>query len=86
MCLLYINKKENKQSIKKLLILICAYLLIGIIQWIEYNNISIRCFREIPLLMISGFYVMDKLGERFKYAYMNIMCVIACVSLFFMLL
>lgn len=83
MCLLYINKKENKQSIKKLLILICAYLLIGIIQWIEYNNISIRCFREIPLLMISGFYVMDKLGERFKYAYMNIMCVIACVSLFF---
>lgn len=83
MCVLYLYKKRNKQSIKKLLILICAYMLIGIIQWIEYDNISIRCFREIPLLMISGFYVMDKLGERFKYAYMNIMYVIACVSLFF---
>lgn len=83
MCVLYLYKKRNKQSIKKLLILICAYMLIGIIQWIEYDNISIRCFREIPLLMISGFYVMDKLGERFKYAYMDIMYVIACVSLFF---
>lgn len=83
MCIIYAIHKKNRQSIKKLLILICAYWIIGIAHSLVYNNLSIKCFREIPLLMLSGFYVMDKLGERFKYAYMNIMYLIAYTSLFF---
>lgn len=83
MCIIYVIHKRNRQSIKKLFILIFAYWIIGITHWLIYDNLSIRCFREIPLLMLSGFYVMDKLGERFKYAYMNIMYLIAYISLFF---
>lgn len=83
MCIIYIIHKKNGQDINKLIILIFAYWVIGIAHWLEYDYLSIRCFREIPLLMLSGFYVMDKLGERFKYAYMNIMYIIAYISLFF---
>ena len=83
MCLLYLANKRKRQSITPLIILIISYWIIGIIHWNVYNYISSRCFWVIPLLMISGFYIMDKLGERFKYAYMNIMTVLAAISLIF---
>lgn len=83
MFLLYIVKKRNRQSIKPLLLLVSGYWIIGLVHWIEYNYFSSRCFVVIPMLMMSGYYVMDRLGEKFKYAYMNIMTAIAAISLFF---
>lgn len=83
MGILYLVKKKNRQSIYPLISLILAYIVIGIIQKVIYNNYSSRLFIDVPLLMLSGFYIMDKLGCRFRYAYMNVMTIIAGISIIF---
>lgn len=83
MCIIYLVKRKNNQEIKPLLTLIIGYWIIGIMHYIEYKYYSSKCIIDRPLLMLTGFYVIDKLNYRFKYAYMNIMTVIAGISLLF---
>lgn len=81
--IIYIAQKKNKQSLYPLYFIILAYLLVGYLHIERYNYYSERTFIKIPLLILSGFYVCDKLGDRFKYAYMDIMTIIALISLIF---
>lgn len=81
--LIYIIQRKNKQSLKTLIIILLAYLLVGFLQLEKYKYYSERTFINIPLLLLSGFYVCDRLGEKFRYAYMNIMTVIAFISIIF---
>lgn len=79
----YFLQRKNKQPLFPLTVLIICYIVIGIAQLKVFGYYSSRPFITIPILMLAGFYVVDKLAERFKYAYMNIMTILSIFSLIF---
>ena len=81
--ILYFLRKKKRQSLFPLIVLIICYIIIGIAHQKLFNYYSSRPFITIPILMLAGFYVVDKLAERFKYAYMNIMTILSIFSLIF---
>lgn len=84
--IIYFIKKRQKQNTRFLIISILSYLIIGVIHYYIFNYVSTRCFIEIPLLIFSGYYVMDRLGYKFKYVYLNLMTIFSAISLFFFIL
>ena len=83
MGVIYFLQGKNKQPLFPLIVLIICYIVIGIAQLKVFGYYSSRPFITIPILMLAGFYVVDKLAERFKYAYMDIMTILSIFSLIF---
>ena len=83
MGVIYFLQGKNKQPLFPLIVLIICYIVIGIAQLKVFGYYSSRPFITIPILMLAGFYVVDKLAERFKYAYMDIMTILPIFSLIF---
>lgn len=86
LCGYYILQKKNKQSLKSLFVLVIGYILIGILQYFKFGYFSYSTIRDIPLLIFSGFYIVDKLGYKFRYAYFNIMVILSVISVVFFVL
>ena len=81
---LYYFMKHPKDADRKALILcILSYVLIGILHIYVYSYTSKRTLLELPLLIFSGYFIIRTLGWKFRYALLQVMTVLAGISIVF---
>lgn len=82
-CILYIIKKRKMLYVKGLIICILSYVFIGLLHYKYYGELFRRPIIDLPLLLLSGFFITKHLGCKFPYVYFNILFYLSSVSLFF---
>jgi len=84
LCLIYIYKNRRKIEDKKPLIWsVLSYVIIAFIHKAYYGMFDDRVYLELPLLILSGYYITKRLGWRFRYAMLEVMGILGAISLFF---
>jgi hypothetical protein len=86
-CIPYINRALN-HNIKIMmapLILCVSYLMVIYMHKQIFNVIDKILFNNI-LLTLAGFGLFTRMASKFKYAYLNIMTVLAVISIFFFII
>ena len=83
--ILYFFKRDVKFFLP-VLIYVSAFILVGCVHYCYYHYFSENLFLKYPLVILSGAYIVKRLGKKFRYAYFNIMFLLCCISLFFFLL
>lgn len=81
--LYYFIKKGNFPQGKKLLICILSYFFVGCMQYIHFHDVNRRAILELPLLIISGYFIVNYLGGKFRFLYLKLLYYISIISLFF---
>lgn len=81
--LYYFIKKGNFPQGKKLLICILSYSIIGYLQYIYFHDVNRRAILELPLLIISGYFIVNYLGGKFRFLYLKLLYYISIISLIF---
>lgn len=81
--LYYFIKKGNFPQGKKLLICILSYSIIGYLQYIHFHDVNGRAILELPLLIISGYFIVNYLGGKFRFLYLKLLYYISIISLLF---
>ena len=61
---------------------VLSYAAIGLLHIYVYDHASKRTLLEIPLLILSGYFIIRSLGCKFRYALLQVMTVLAIISLF----
>lgn len=82
-CVLYLVKNRNTSDKKALWICIASYVIIGFVQSHFYHYTSERAILEIPLLILSGYFIVNYLGYKFRYVLLHVMTCLAIISLVF---
>lgn len=83
LCLLFLAKRHKRSDVVPLLLCVLSYFVIGVVQWSFYGFASKRPLLEIPLLIMSGYYIARQLGYRFSYVLLRVMSFLSVISLFF---
>lgn len=83
LCLIFLTRRKEKRDVIPLLLCVVSYIAIGIAQWRYYGYASERSLLQLPLLIMSGYYIVQRLGDRFRYALLSVMCFLSVISLFF---
>lgn len=85
LCIVYLFVNP-KTKIVPLLSCMCSYILISVIHIYVYDYFDKRAMVDIPLLILSGFYIVTVLGERFRFAYLKVIYYLSLISLVFFFL
>ena len=81
---LYYFMKHPKDSDRTALVLcLLSYVLVGILHIYVYHYASKRTLLELPLLILSGYFIIRTLGWKFRYALLQVMTVLAGISIVF---
>jgi len=86
LCIVFIFKNRRNLSMDVLLPLILMIVAFEVVGYIHIKSIgfaSKRTLLELPLLVLSGFYIVTRLGDKFRYLLLHVMTVLSFISLFF---
>lgn len=83
LCLSYLAKRRDERYFFPLIACVVSYISIGVAQRFYYGVISERALLALPLLIMSGYYIVQRLDYKFKYVLLHIMYLLSFVSLFF---
>lgn len=81
--LITINYKIDIIHNKSLILFVFASLIVGLYHYYVFDGYIGNPIKLFPLLIVAGFFVMTKLGWRFRYAYFDIMYILCYISLIF---
>lgn len=81
--LYYFIKKGTLPQGRKLLICILSYVIVGLLQYIYIHDFNRRAIIELPLLIMSGYFIVNYIGSKFRYLYLRLFYYISIISLFF---
>ena len=81
--LFYIVRNRKRLKVNKVLICVLSYVLIGCLQYRYYGYFNKRAIVEIPLLLLSGYFIVNYLGKKFPFVYFNLLFYLSAISLFF---
>ena len=71
--LFYIVRNRKRLKVNKVLICVLSYVLIGCLQYRYYGYFNKRAIVEIPLLLLSGYFIVNYLGKKFPFVYFNLL-------------
>lgn len=83
--LYYLLKHPKNADRTALILCLLSYVLIGILHIYVYHYTSKRTLLELPLLILSGYFIIRTLGWKFRYALLQVMTVLAGISIVFYL-
>ena len=81
--LFYVIRNRKIIKLKNVTIYILCYVIIGCLQYQYFNYFNNRAIIEIPLLILTGFFIVRYLGNKFSYIYFNLLYYISIISLVF---
>lgn len=79
--ILYIIIKGRKRNFNKLWIYCMFYILLAVCQQFILGSISYFGVLNFIFKIIFGAIVLRSLGERFRFAYLNVIYVVSCISI-----
>lgn len=82
-CLFYMIRNLEKLKVNKILICVLSYIVVGCLQYHYYGYFNKRAILEIPLLLLSGYFIVNYLGKKFPFIYFNLLFYFSVISLFF---
>ena len=83
--LYYLVRYPKDANRANVLLCMLSYVVIGLLHIYIYDYVSKRTLLEIPLLILSGYFIISILGLKFRYALLQVMTILAIVSIFFYL-
>lgn len=86
LCIVFISNNRKKWNVGTwlpLALMVAAFEVIGYIHMKTFDFVSKRTLLELPLLTMSGFYIVMRLGNKFRYLLLYVMTILSGISLFF---